>query len=168
LNVNFANVKAADANAGAAAGTVGPLTGITATGSTSTNFLSGNYTMGNATVYAGWNKGKTLGAAAASSAGVYYVPAVAAGLDTNGSRLGFKYVMGATNFIVSTAKQTIHDSASAEHTRKVNGFRATQELSKQTSIYVAYEQYNAGNTYSDTTKDGGKYNVTAVGIRRQF
>jgi predicted porin len=161
LNVNFANIRAAATDVAA---TVAP-TGAAASASTSTNMLGANYTMGSATVYAGWNKGKTSGSTV-SDTGLYLIPVQASGVDTNGSRLGFKYVMGATSFILSSAQQTIKNTT--EEKRKVNGFRVTQDLSKQSSVYVAYETFDTGRTYDNTAGTGGKYNVTAIGIRRQF
>jgi len=168
LNIGFANLKGNDTDAAA---TVTP-TGAAGAKSTSTNMLGANYTVGNTTAYVGWNKGKTLGTTESAS-GVYYFPAVAAGTDTNGSRVGLKYVMGSTNFIVSQASQTIKNAT--EEKRKVTGFRVTNELSKQTSIYLAYESYDTGKAYvaggsasADATVHGGKYTVTAIGIRRQF
>ena len=156
LNVGFANLKAGAQDATATVTPVG-------TKSSSTNMLAANYTMGAATAFVGWNKGQTLGTAE-TTAGVYYLPAVAANIDTNGSRVGFKYVMGATNFIVSQANQTIKNTT--EEKRKVTGFRATQELSKLSSVYVAYEKYDTG--VAAATNLGGQYTVTAIGIRRQF
>jgi predicted porin len=156
LNVAFANLKGAATDATSTVTPVG-------TKSSSTNMLSANYTVGAATVYVGMNNGQTLGTTE-SNAGVYTLPAVAAGIDTNGSRVGLKYVMGTTNFIVSQAQQTIKNAT--EEKRKVTGFRATQELSKQSSVYLAYEKYDTGIATVGTA--AGTYTVTAVGLRRQF
>jgi predicted porin len=163
LNITFANLKA---GAQEQAATVAP-TGIDNTqAKTSFNSLGANYTIGDTTLYAGWNKGDTMGSAAAAT-GVVDVAAQTAGMKTKGTRVGAKYVTGAYTFIVSSAKQEIADQAAATSytTRKVTGLRAENALSKRTSVYVAYESYNSGKT---ATTDIGTVKTTAIGLRTSF
>ena len=170
LSASFINV-ATGASDASAAGAVTPLTSAAAVASTSTNILTAKYEMGANTFYAGYNKGQTLGTAE-SNAGLYYTPALAAGLDTSGTRLGYKYTVGVWDFIASSNKQKIATAtpATAFVTRKVTGFRVVDNLSKTTAVYVGYEGYNTGTDLSGNagSLDGGKYTLVSVGIKKAF
>lgn len=186
LSASFINVATGSSDAASAVGTVTPLTNTVAVGSTSSNILTAKYEMGASTFYAGYNKGQTLGTAESTS-GLYYTPALAAGLDTTGTRLGYKYTVGEWDFIASTAKQKIATAAPATAylTRKVVGFRVVNNLSKTTAAYVGYEGYNTGTDLAQVGVDtntqaqngstaaagganGGKYTVVSVGIKKSF
>jgi len=173
LKASLINVKTAAASGATAAGTVAPLSyTTTATNpSTSTNILTAQYTMGNASLHFGYNKGETLGTAS-STAGLYFTPALAAGLSTTGRRLGVKYTMGTMDFIAQQGQQKIETTTTSDVfvTRKVTGLRAVSNLSKTTAVYVGYEKYNTGTNLASTAAalDGGTYTLTSVGIKKAF
>jgi len=106
LAASFININTGAGNGATTAGTVTPISYTTTTlsPSTSTNILTAQYTMGNNSFHFGYNRGQTLGVAAATT-GYFDVVTVAAGLDTSGRRLGYKYVMGDMDFIVQTGQQ---------------------------------------------------------------
>ena len=171
---SLVNIATASADGSSAAGTVAPISYATAATnpSTSTNLLTATYALGSSSFHAGYNKGKTLGTAESTS-GAYYAPALAAGLDTKGSRFGYKYVAGQYDFIVQTGQQKISTTtaATAYTTRKVNGFRVVNNLSKTAAVYVGVETYNSGADLAannTANADGGKYTVTSFGIKKAF
>jgi len=172
LAASFINVATGSANAGVA-GTVNPLTYTTAATnpSTSTSILTAQYTLGNSSFHFGYNKGQTLGTVTSTS-GLYLTPALAAGLDTTGRRIGYKYVMGDMDFIVQTGQQKIATTTAsvAYNTRKVSGLRAVKNLSKNTAVYIGYEAYNTGTNLASTAVDldGGRYSITSFGIKKAF
>jgi predicted porin len=173
LKASLINVKTASASGSTAAGTVTPLSyTTTATNpSTTSTILTAQYTMGNVSLHFGTNKGETLGTAASSS-GLYYAPALAAGLATNGRRMGLKYTVGSMDFIAQQGQQKIETTTTSDTyvTRKVTGLRAVSNLSKTSSVYVGYEKYNSGTNLASTAAaiDGGTYTLTSVGIRKTF
>ena len=113
--------------------------------------------------------GDAIGAAA-SATGLFPLQAIVANTATKGSRVGVKYVTGAYTLIASSAKQDIVGSTSGAVTRKVNGLRAENALSKRTSVFVAYESFNTGVAAASATTaaEGGTIKTTAVGIRHSF
>jgi general bacterial porin, GBP family len=131
--------------------------------------LGANYTIGATTLYAGWNKGDAIGAAA-SATGLFPLQAIVANTATKGSRVGIKYVTGAYTLIASSAKQDIVGATSGAVTRKVSGLRAENALSKRTSVFVAYESFNTGVAAASATTaaEGGTIKTTAIGIRHTF
>jgi predicted porin len=174
LQATVINVKTAAASGSTAAGTVTPISyTTTATNpSTSSNILTAQYTMGNASFHFGYNRGETLGTAE-STAGLYYTPALVAGLATNGRRMGVKYTMGTMDFIAQQSQQKIETTTTSDTyvTRKVTGLRAVSNLSKTTAVYVGYEKYNSGTNLASTAAsnlDGGTYTLTSVGIKKAF
>ena len=186
LSAAFVNIATGSSDTAAAVGAVAPMTTTAAVGSTSTNMLTAKYEMGANTFYAGYNKGQTLGTAESSS-GLYYLPGLAAGLDTSGTRLGYKYTAGTWDFIASANKQkyATANPATAYITRKVTGLRIVNNISKTTAVYVGYEGYNtgtdlAGNSAAAQSQalngatataagvDGGKFTLVSVGIKKAF
>jgi hypothetical protein len=107
--------------------------------------------MGNASLHFGYNKGETLGTAEATT-GLYYTPALAAGLATSGKRMGVKYTMGTIDLIAQSGTQKIETTTTSDTyvTRKVTGLRAVSNLSKNTAVYVGYEKYNSGTNLATT------------------
>jgi len=173
LQASLINVKTAAASGSTAAGTVTPISyGTTATNpSTTTTIITAQYTMGDVSFHFGTNKGETLGTAE-STAGLYYTPALVAGLATNGKRFGVKYTMGTMDFIAQSSSQKIETTTTSDTyvTRKVTGLRAVSNLSKNTAVYVGYEKYNSGTNLATTLAsiDGGIYTLTSVGIKKAF
>jgi len=186
LSASFVNIATGSSDAASAVGTVTPMTTTAAVGSTSSNILTAKYEMGANTFYAGYNKGQTIGTAQSSS-GLYWVPGLAAGLDTSGTRLGYKYTVGQWDFIASANKQKIATAnpATAYVTRKVSGFRAVNNLSKTTAVYLGYEAYNTGTDLAQNGVDtmtvaangsnatatgaqGGKYTLVSIGVKKAF
>jgi predicted porin len=186
LAASLVNVATGSSDASTAVGTVAPMTTTAAVGSTSTTILTAKYELGANTFYAGYNKGQTIGTAQSAS-GLYWTPGLAAGLDTTGTRLGYKYTAGAWDFIASMNKQKIATAnpATAYQTRKVTGFRVVNNLSKTTAAYVGYEGYNTGTDLAQvgvdtmtvaangsnataTGANGGKYTLVSVGIKKAF
>jgi len=175
LAASLINVATGAGNGATTAGTVGPIMYTTSALSPSTNttILTGQYTMGNSSFHFGYNKGQTMGlTSAVTTTGLYDVVAVAAGLDTSGRRLGYKYVMGDVDLIAQTGQQKIATTTAgtAFTTRKVSGLRAVKNISKNTAVYVGYEGYNTGTTLASTAAgiDGGRYTVTSFGIKKAF
>jgi hypothetical protein len=173
LAATFINLNTGAGNGATTAGTVTPIAYTTSalSPSTSTNILTAQYTMGNSSFHFGYNRGQTLGVAAATS-GLYDNPTLAAGLDSSGRRLGYKYVMGDMDFIVQTGQQKYATTTAsvAYNTRKVSGLRAVKNLSKTTAVYVGYEGYNTGTNLATTAAalDGGRYTTTSLGIKKAF
>jgi len=173
FKASLINIKTAAASGSTAAGTVTPISyTTTATNpSTSSNLITAQYTMGDASFHFGSNKGETLGTAESNS-GLYYTPALAAGLATSGKRFGVKYTMGTMDFIAMSSSQKIETTTTSDTylTRKVTGLRAVSNLSKTSSVYVGYEKYNSGTNLASTAAslDGGTYTLTSVGIRKTF
>jgi len=173
LQTTIINIKTASASGGTSAGAVVPISySTTATNpSTTSTIITAQYTMGDASFHFGTNKGETLGTALSSS-GLYYTPALAAGLATSGKRFGVKYTIGTTDLIAMSSSQKIETTTTSDTyvTRKVTGLRAVSNLSKTSSVYVGYEKYNSGTNLATTTAniDGGTYTLTSVGIRKTF
>jgi len=173
LAATFINLNTGAGNGATTAGTVTPIAYTTTalSPSTSTNILTAQYTMGNSSFHFGYNRGQTLGIAAATS-GLYDNPTLAAGLDSTGRRLGYKYVMGDMDFIIQTGQQKYATTTAsvAYNTRKVSGLRAVKNLSKTTAVYVGYEGYNTGTNLASTAAalDGGRYTITSLGIKKAF
>jgi len=139
------------------------------TASSTHSSIGANYAIGALTVYAGYNKGDTIGAAAVTTAGLFPLQAINANLDTKGSRFGLKYVTGAVTLIGSYAEQDI-SFASGTVTRKITGARAEYALSKRTSLFAAYENFDTGvaSTSASATQEGGKITTTVAGVRHSF
>ena len=174
LKASMINIKTASASGSTAAGTVTPISySTTATNpSTTSTLITAQYTMGDASFHFGTNKGETLGIDSATS-GLYFAPALAAGLATNGKRMGVKYTMGTMDFIAQQGSQKIETTTTSDTyvTRKVTGLRAVSNLSKNTAVYVGYEKYNSGTNLASTAAsnmDGGTYTLTSVGIKKAF
>jgi predicted porin len=161
LNLSFASLRAGSSNVVAAAAPTATATSK----STTFNTLGANYTIGAATLYAGYNKGETLGTAASATGPVEFA-AQASGHETKGTRVGFKYVTGAYTAILSSATQKVETTATSSvfTKREVTGLRLENALSKRTTTYVAYEAYNADK--SATTAN--KTNILALGLRTTF
>jgi len=125
--------------------------------------ISANYTIGNSTVYAGYNKGETMGSAA-STAGLANAPDQVAGAETKGTRVAYKYVAGTYTFTASYAKQSVETSTTSSvfTDRKVTGLQVKNDLSKRTAVYVAYENYDNGLTSLN------KATSTVFGIKQSF
>jgi predicted porin len=175
LAASFINLNTGAGNGTTTLGTVGPIAYTTAalSPSTSTNILTAQYTMGNSSFHFGYNRGQTAGlTSAVTTSGLYDVVAVAAGLDTSGRRLGYKYVMGDIDLIAQTGQQKIATTTAsvAYNTRKVSGLRAVKNLSKNTAVYIGYEAYNSGTNLASTAAsiDGGRYTITSLGIKKAF
>ena len=173
LATSLVNIQTGSSDAATAGFTnTTPLVATSATSSTSTTLLTASYSLGANNFYFGFNKGQTLGTAASSSY-VYYAPATSAGLDTKGTRLGYKYTAGAYDFIAQTGKQQIGNAipATAYTTRKVTGFRVVNNISKTSAVYAGFEGYTSGTDLAAnnvSSADGGKYTILSVGIKKAF
>ena len=159
LTVAFANISS-DGTTNLVTATVVPVN----TAKSSFQTIGVNYAIGSTTLFAGWNKGDTIGAAA-SAAGLFPLGAINANQATDGTRFGLRHVMGVITLNGSYAKQDI-----GAITRKVTGLRAEYALSKRSAVYAAYENFDTGRAASAATNalEGGKINTTAIGVRHTF
>lgn len=84
--------------------------------------------------------------------------------------MGVKYVMGAVSLMASHAKQDIVGATSGAANRKVTGARAEYALSKRTSLYAAFENFDTGVAAASatTSAEGGSIKTTVAGIRHSF
>ena len=172
LAATYININAGQMDAASAASVIVPIAATTAQSSVSSNLLTASYEMGANKFYFGYNKGATLGTAD-SKGGLYYVPALAANLDTKGTKLGYKYTAGQYDLMLQTGRQVIANDAAAStyHTRKVSGFRVVNNISKTSAVYVGYEGYTSGADLAannTTNADGGKYSLLSFGIKKSF
>jgi len=148
LNVAFANIaQAAQTNA------TGYYSSTTLANSvkTSTNILAANFKMGDTTLYAMVNDGEVLASTTAA-------------LTAKGSRVAVKHTMGAIDLMAQYSQQT-NNSVKA----KATGLRADYNLSKTAAVYVGYENWDTGATYSaSTATTTGDRKITSIGLRKSF
>jgi len=163
------NVVASNLKSGATTNQVTATVVPANTAASSHSSIGANYAIGAFTVYAGYNKGDAIGAAA-SATGLFPLQAIVANTQTKGSRVGLKYVTGAVTLIGSYAKQDIVGATSGAVTRKVTGARAEYALSKRSSLFAAYENFDTGiaAASASTTAEGGTIKTTVVGVRHSF
>jgi predicted porin len=165
LNVAAASLKSA-ATTNQVTATMVPA----GTAASTFNSIGANFTTGPFTVYAGWNKGDAIGAAAVTTAGLFPLQGIVANTETNGTRMGLKYVAGAVTVMASYANQDIVGQVSGAVTRKITGARAEYALSKRTALFAAHENFNTGVAAASAsdTREGGTIKTTVAGIRHSF
>lgn len=156
LTVAFANVaQAAQTNGPAAAVNIAK---------TSTNILAASYAIGNTTLSAGWNDGDALANRTATAA---------TALKSEGYRVGIAHTMGAVTLRASYADQKTDGVKET-----VAGLRADYALSKRSSVYMGYENWdnkNATTAVANTIAmsafpavNAGDRKITSVGVRHAF
>jgi predicted porin len=156
LNVSFSSLSrsATEAQAATAAATSGLSSSVSALGTAAVtagvkstiNSIAANYTIGALRVMGGVAKGD-MGSAAT---------------DTDTTRIGATYTMGAVALHVQQATLQIGTNAK----RKATGVRADYALSKRSVAYVGYESYDQGSAIASGL--GNKRNTAMVGVRHSF
>jgi predicted porin len=156
LTVAFANVSQA-------AQTNGPAT-VVGIAKTSSNILAASYAIGNTTLSAGWNDGDALANRTATAA---------TALKSEGYRVGIAHTMGAVTLRASYADQKTDGVKET-----VAGLRADYALSKRSTVYMGYENWdnkNATTAVANTIAmsafpavNAGDRKITSVGVRHAF
>jgi predicted porin len=129
---------------------VGP--SLAADKTSTVTILAANYKFGNTTVYGGtWNEKQDTTTA----------------VDVAGTIMGLKYNMGQVDLMASTTRSVDTGSASGV-TRKLMGFGANYNLSKNTYLYARYENRDASTSVGTDLSTTGITKTTAVGLRMGF
>ena len=156
LNVSFVNIaQAAQTNNGGwSSALLNNTTSIAGSPKSSVNILNAAYKIGATTLMAGWNDGDAL---AQSAAGNQTRP-------TNGSRFAIRQDIGAVALI---AQYTAQERSGAK--ASVMGLRADYALSKRTTAYVGYEDWDTGAALAAATNlTSGTRKLASVGVRHSF
>ena len=152
LNVSFVNIaQAAQTNNGGwgANGLLANTTTIAGGVKTSVNILNASYKIGATTLMAGMNDGDALNGAA-----------------TKGTRVAVRQDIGAIALIgqYTTQKRGTQEA-------NVMGLRADYALSKRTTAYVGYENWDTGAAQATTLLGNiasGERKIASVGVRHSF
>ena len=157
LNVSFVNISQAAQtnNGGWGNGLLNNTTAISGAPKTSVNILNAAYKIGATTLMAGWNDGDAL----AQNAGAVR--------PSNGSRFAVRQDIGAVALI---AQYTAQERSGVKAT--VMGLRADYALSKRSTAYVGYEDWDTGAALSTAAQGAnltsGTRKIASVGVRHSF
>jgi len=153
LNIAY-SVAEAKAGSQQAAGAASSAS-VTATNALTTDdkvkytFAAANYTMGPVTVYAGLTTGKSTG--------------LATNFEAKSSNVAAKYALtGSTDLLVNFTK--VSDRVGSQDA-KLLGLSAIYKVSKRTSAYLTYQDYNTDRSVG---QDASAAQQTIVGMRHSF
>ena len=129
---------------------MGPATTDNTTHTTTT--LAANYKFGNPAVCGGtWNEKHDTATA----------------IDVAGTMMGVKYNMGAVDLMASL-NRSVDTGTTAGTTRKLTGLGANYNLSKNSYIYVRYENRDIDVGKGDDLSTTGITKPTAAGLKVSF
>ena len=154
LNVSFVNISQAAQtnNGGWSSALLNNGTTIAGSPKSSVNILNAAYKIGATTLMAGWNDGDAL----AQNAGAVR--------PTNGSRFAIRQDIGA---VALMAQYTAQERSGVK--ANVMGLRADYALSKRTTAYVGYEDWDTGAALSAAANlTSGTRKLASVGVRHSF
>ena len=136
MNLMYASQKISTGSLGIVdAVAVSGAAAIAANGNNTVNIFSGNYNLGATTVYAATWTEKGDGTVVTTNA--------------TGTMAGVKYNMGQIDLLATTGKN--RDNTSSGVHKRVSGYGADYNLSKNTALYGRYESRNSDSTTADTT-----------------
>ena len=116
-------------------------------------------------VLTSYNASYTFGAAKVIVGGhTESAVAGAVGADNNGSFYAATYTMGATTLLGQVAKLT--DNSTAKANKSITGLGLDYALSKNTTVYARYSQYNVDGQTANTSV--AKQTKTAAGVQVNF
>ena len=124
----------------------------TANAKTSTNILAASYALGATVLSAGWNDGDALASTSTTVA-----------QKSEGYRVGVAHTMGAITLRASQAEQKTNLIKET-----VTGLRADYALSKRSTVYMGYENWDNKNATLSATVNSGDRKITSVGVKHTF